>query len=99
VRGLAARVAARDPKRSGGQGREHAWSHLQGAKPVHPNPQREKTLAAPGQKKGEEGKSALTMREIRDEIRNQETCLRTMGTPGSNAYQEAQARVISLQGL
>jgi hypothetical protein len=99
VRGLAARVAARDPKRSGGWGREQAWSHLQGAKPVPPNPQRETIIAAPGQKKGEEGKSALTVREIRDEIRNQETCLRPIGTPGSHAYQEAQARVIYLQGF
>jgi hypothetical protein len=72
---------------------------FKGAKPVHPNPQREKTLAAPGQKEGEEGKSARTMPEIRDEIRNQDIFLRTMGTPGSHAYQEAQTRVIYLQGL
>ena len=66
---------------------------------MHPNPQREKTIAAPGQKQGEEGQSALTMREIRDEIRHQETFLRVIGEPGTIPYSEAQNHITYLKGL
>jgi hypothetical protein len=72
---------------------------FKGAKPVHPNPQREKTLAAPTQKEGEEEKSARTIPEIRDEIRHQELFLQTIGTPGSVAYAQAQNRLDYLKGL
>ena len=40
-----------------------------------------------------------TQHAIRDEIRNQETFLQTIGNPGSIAYVQAEARVIYLQGL